>query len=489
MDLREARPVRRALVSTTAAALAAGLVAGLAACTPSAGPTAPSPSAARAAEVRDLKIHAVTLPSADPAELALTASQLVFERSPVIVVATRGDDVAAPAMTAVATALHAPVLLADGPDDRGVRSEAERLGARAAVIVEEDPAELAVDTGASAAPSAAEGAARAAGLQAVRLDPDSVVPGGAADGAATGGPDDAAVAVDRRRLDELRTQLGDVLPEAEPSLLTEVLALVDPQPGQEAALATLRAAGAVTEPAPGGDPGASGTTVRTLSDAQALSVVGVGPGFADADTFAWQVAAAEGGQLLPTGSQRVLPAQFDAVSARVGNAQDRLLAATDTASADGTPVVPTLVLRAAARQWSAGPERTYVSTETVEALTPIVEAARRSNRYVVLELEGGSIALVDQVRALEPLLVQGGVGLLVHPEQRRSGAGLTRGGSVPAAELQAVVDYLAGLATQKALPQVLLAVHSLDSAVDGADTLTQRPQVGVVDASVLAGAQ
>ncbi|GAB2456055.1 hypothetical protein [Xylanimonas ulmi] len=482
MDPREDRAVRRALVPTIALCLAGGLVVGLAACT-----TSPDSHVQEAStgslQVRDLDERTVALPATDPARLALAASQLAFERAPLLIVASLGDDAAAPVLTAVATALHAPVLLADGPDDRAVRSEAERLGALAAVVVEQAP--VATD---DVEPSAADGAARAAGLRVVRLDPDAVVADGAVDGASTGAP--GGVALDRRSLEDLRDELGQDMPAPEPTLMTEVLALVDPKPGQEAALATLRAAGAVTDDVPGGDPGASGDAVQTLADAQALTVIGVGPGFADAPTFAWQVAAAVRGQLLPTGSQRVLPARFDAVTARVSDQPERILAATDDDtdpdSGDG-PRVPTLVLRASVRQWTAGANGTYLRAESLDALTPLVDAARRGGRYVVLELEGGSVTLVDQVRALEPLLARGGVGVLVHPEQRRSGAGRVRGGAVEVGELQAVVDYLAELVTQKSLPQTLLAVRSLDSAVDGVAGLTTRPQVALVDAATLDG--
>jgi hypothetical protein len=480
VDLRKARFVRTALIPATVVALAA--------CTPSSDGEHAAPSSAPVVQVHTPETHTLTLPSTDPAELALTASQALFAKSGVVIVAGLDDDVAAPALTAVASALHAPALLADGPGDRSVRSEAERLGARAAVVVEDDRGDLAVD-GASPAPSDAESTARDAGLRVVTVDPDMVVPGGAADGSTTGAPDDSAVALDRRRLDELQHELGDALSATEPTLLTEVLALVDPQPGQDAALATLRAAGAVTETVAGGDPGADADTIRTLDEAQALTVLGVGPAFADPDVFAWQVGAAEDGKLLPTGTQRVLPARFAAASATLGQPPDRILAATDSDedAPPGDHVVPALALRASTRQWSAGPDGDYLRAESVDDLAPTVDAALHDGRYVVLELQGGSVTLLDQVRALEPLLEKGGVGVLVHPEQRRSGAGLARGGRVPADELQAVVDYLTTLVSKSELPQMLLAVRDLASAVDDADSLTSHPQVAVLDASVLEG--
>ncbi|QAY69064.1 hypothetical protein [Xylanimonas protaetiae] len=475
MDLRQVRLVRRAVVATLALALTAGLVG----CAPEPDVPTASPSGAPAVEVRQLQDHTTTLTAADPAELALDASRLVFERAPVVVLASFGDEAAAPVLSAVATALDAPVLWADGPADRSVQSEAERLGARGAVVVEDD--RLPVDG--DATPSAATAAADAAGLKVVHLDPDAAV---------TDGPDGAPV-MEHAALEDLRHALGDTLPTTPATRLTEVLALVDPTDGQEAALATLRAAGAVTEVVPGGDLGATAASVRTVNDAQALTVVGVGPGFADADAFAWQVAAAETGQVLPNGTQRLAGATFAATAARVSDAPQQMLAATDddppSAPADpaASTTLPTLVLRASARVREAGTDRTYLRPETVETLTPLVEAARRKGLYVVLELEGGSATLLDQVRALDPLLSTGGVGVLVHPEQRRSGAGRERGGAVTVAELQEVVDHLAALTADHALPQVLLAVHSLGTAVEGGDALAARPQVAVVDSGVLEG--
>jgi hypothetical protein len=72
------------------------------------------------------------------------------------------------------------------------------------------------------------------------------------------------------------------------------------------------------------------------------------------------------------------------------------------------------------------------------------------------------------------------VGLSVHPEFRLAGNGAETG-AVPVAELQAVVDRLAKIATAQGLPQVMLAVHqsTATSVVDRAD-LRVPPQVAVV---------
>jgi hypothetical protein len=471
---RPVPPVRRAAITVCVIVLA---VLAPTACTTDAAPGDASAAQAIAGQVREPGAHTVTLSADDPAELALAASRLLFDRSPVLVVAGLGDAAAAPALGTVASALDAPALLVDGPDDRAVSSEADRLGARLAVVVEED--RLAVD-GTDPAPSNAQLAARAAGLTVFQIDPQAAV-----DSGARSGPTAQA-----RLSDELREDVDEaspgVLPDVRPTRLTEVLALVDPAPGQEAALATLRAAGAVTQQVPGGDPGADEATVHAVADARALTVIGVGPGFADPQTFAWRVASAETDVLLPNGTQRVNRARFAAVETRANDApQDVLAESVDTT---GDPALtPAVVVRANQRLWTRGAAGTYVRAEPVESLTAMVQAVRGAGRYVVLDLEGGAVTLLDQVRALDPLLAQGGVGVLVHPEQRRSGAGRDRGGAVTAAELDAVVDHLAELATKHSLPQILVAVHSFDTAVEDAGSLTSRPQVAVADSTVLEG--
>ena len=492
VDAREARLVR----SVLAAAL---LLAGVSGCAPegAAALVQPSPATARTL-LRELAAPTVTLPSQDPAELALTASQLVFERSPLVVLAASSDAAAAPALSPVAEALHAPVLLVDGPGDRALAAEAERLGASTAVVVEEERSAVAAGAGgpgfgsATGSPSAVPGdagsgeptdapsragsdvqaAALEAGLDVVLVDPADVgsAPAGAAASATSG--------LDPRALEHLRADLGSAFPTTAPALLSEVLALVQPAPGHEAALATLRAAGAVAVPDPAADPGADAATVRLLADAHALTVVGVGPGYSDAPTFAWQVAAAGTGTLLPTGTQRLGGATFDGVRTRLGRSLP------DPAAAE-PGAVPTVVLRAAVRQTSAGADGDYLRAKPLDELAAVVDTATAAGQYVVLELEGGRVALADQVRAVAPLLERGGVGVLLHPEQRRSGAGQDRGREVMLRELQAAVDELAGIVTGASLPQALLAVESLDDAVDGVEGLAARPQVAVVDADVL----
>ncbi|MEU2202442.1 hypothetical protein [Isoptericola sp. NPDC019482] len=492
----------------------------LAGCAASPPGEAASPSAgAPAVAVRDLSAHTVLLDAADPAELALTTSQAVFARSEVVVLADAGDAGAREALAATAVALHAPALLADGTGT-GVVEELERLGARAAVVITgdaraEDAAtdvadgtegSGAADEGAEADPGeAARQAADAAGVQAITVGPDVV---GGADGADAG----AGPTLEEDDLEDLVDELDSLLggagaspsasggAEGEPRLLREVLALVDPQDGQEAAIASLRAAGAVTTEVPDGDL-ASRQVVETVDRAQALTVVGVGRSFGDAGTFAWRVAAAERAALLPTGSQHLLPARYVAVGASVwddpaaavarAQAAAAAYAPTDGAGGDGqadgdgeagdeagTPVVPTLMLPVSATASGPGDDGDWVTQEDLDALRPLVAAARDAGVYVLLDVGAGPGAVVEQVRAAEPLLRTPGVGVSLHPESRVGDGVTTTSHEMTAAEVDEVSAYLADLVSREGLPPSLLVVHQTrPESVPDRSLLSSVPQV------------
>ncbi|WP_344249158.1 hypothetical protein [Isoptericola hypogeus] len=502
MPLRNVRFVLPALVATGALTLG-----GCSAADPddAARPEESAPSVA----VREIEEHAVLLDSADPAELALTASQTVYARAETVVLADAEDADARGALAAAAVAVRGPALLAraDGADG-GLGEELQRLGARAAVVVGD-------------ADSAAAVAAEAAGVQVVNVAADVVGPAGSPDADAGGYP-----ALDDDDLADLRADLEDVVGApvalagedgaADPELLREVLVVVDPMPGQEAAIASLRAAGAVASEVAGGDLGAL-HAVQTLDEAQALTVVGVGPSFGDPGDFAWRVAAAERAAVLPTGSQHLLPARYvtttadrwDDPEAAVARAQAAAAAyegadpasaedasedddsavdgdATedaegDDAAEDAGPVVPTLVVTASTSSSVPGEDGDWVDEEELDVLGPLLDAARAAGLYVLLDVGAGSAPLVEEVRAVEPLLRDPGVGIAVHPERRLGDGYATPSHEVTAAEVQAVIDLLAETMTREGLPPTLLVVHQTrPESVTDRGALRPAPQVEVV---------
>ncbi|MDO8144004.1 hypothetical protein [Isoptericola sp. 178] len=414
----------------------------------------------------------VLLDSPDPAELALTASQQIFERSPVAVVAGSGADLPDGAVRALhaaaAESLGAPALLVGGAvSDRGVSDELDRLGARVAVVVRPgaDPGEA---DSASPEPLAAE-AARAAGVEVVTLETPALLPGS----------DPGVEPLSEDEEQELRDRVDAALADGRPSpasspaaRLTEVLALTDPRPGQEAAIATLRAAGAVDHEVPGGDIAGAPEVIEHVDSVQALAVVGVGPTFGSAEEFAWRVAAAERGELLPTGTQQLLPARYVSVE---GGRRDDPAAVVDAAAAaadtyaglEGGPVVPTVVVQASAAAGHEGEDGDWVAEEPPAELEPLVDAARDAGQFVLLDVGAGMSTLREEVEPLEDLLARPGVGVMLHPEDRRSD-GEQPPGQVSAAEVEDVVRYIEGVITNHGLPPTMVVLHQTrpESVVD-----------------------
>ncbi|MEG3614383.1 hypothetical protein [Isoptericola haloaureus] len=412
----------------------------------------------------------VLLGSPDPAELALTASQQVFERTPVAVLAGTTvelpDGVVRALHAAAAESLGAPALLVGGGvSPGGIGDELERLGARVAVVVRAagSPDEQASDPAAGAVEAAA-----AAGVAVVDLEAPTPLPGSDPDVDPL--PEDDA----RRLQDRVDVALGAGAssPSSAPSHLREVLALTDPRPGQEAAIATLRAAGAVDLEVPGGDIAGAPEVVEHVDTAQALAVIGVGPSFGSAEELAWRVAAAERGDLLPTGTQQLVPARYVTVTG--GRRDDpavvveRARAAADSYDGlAGGPVVPTVVVQASAAAGHPGEDGDWVAEEPPAELGPLVRAAREAGQYVLLDVGAGVSTLREEVEALEDLLAQPGVGVALHPEDRRSDGEMPPG-QVSAAEVRDVITYIEGVVTNHGLPPTMVVLHQTrpESVVD-----------------------
>lgn len=473
MEFRNARMVP---VRVPAALIATALGITLAGCsvptaTGSDGP-ADTPAAVRAPAEGVL-----ALSSDDPAELALHASQALFGRSPVVVLADAADD--SDRMTAAATgeALAAPVLLDGGAiADSAVTKELERLGTEAVVVVGDER-------------QVADAGALVGGRDVVRFDPDAVSE--AAEKAVAsvtstrreeGGSDKIpdASTIDPTHLRELRAQVPDV---ENPERLSEVMLLIDPAAGQEAAIGTARAAGAVPTLVPGGDPGASGDTIDRIATADPLGVVAVGPGFDDGDRLAWQVEAARNQVVHPHGTQRLTGHTYVATTFAAGD--DPATTAAEAAStAEMLGGMPAVTVTAGLQSGDPGDDGNYVDETPVEELAAVVEALRETGVLVLLDLVPGNRPLADQLDALEPLLAKPGVGVALHPEFRRAGNGAGVDKQVTVGELQTAVDRVASIVGENGLPQTMVVVHqSTASSVTDRVGLEARPQVLTVFAA------
>lgn len=441
-------------------------------------------------QVREPSAPALVLDSTDPAELALTASQAFFHASPVAVIASADDAAARATAAATGAAVTAPVLLTDGGvSDTNVVTELERLGAGTVVVIGDEQAVAAVG------PAAGES-------EVVRFDPGALNAaaeaaaaagrGGDADGDGEGKDDGKqatkvelpnAERLPAAELSKLRADIPDV---TDPELLQETMVVVDPELGQEAAIGTALAAGAVPVEVPDGDVAADAGTVDTIRALNPLGVVGIGGKFGRAEELGWQVSVVTSGVTLPGGALQLFPGRYVSTSytvpAGVADPAADALRATEAAATNGTTLggSPLVLVTASVRSGAAGEDGDYVDEQSLEVLTPAVETIRKAGQVVLLDVAPGDQPLAAQVDDLEPLLSKPGVGLSVHPEFRLAGNGAAAG-TVPVAELQEVVDRLAALATAKGLPQIMLEVHQSTAAsvVDRAE-LRIPAQVAVV---------
>ncbi|MCE0768518.1 hypothetical protein LWC35_37340 [Pseudonocardia kujensis] len=127
----------------------------------------------------------------------------------------------------------------------------------------------------------------------------------------------------------------------------------------------------------------------------------------------------------------------------------------------GEPVVPAFEIIATVASSAPGADGDYSAESRPEALRPWVDAAAEAGVYVVLDLQSGRSDFLTQARRYSDLLQRPNVGLALDPEWRlRPGQKhRVQVGSVDAAEVNAVVTWLADLTREARLPQKLLMLH------------------------------
>ena len=113
-----------------------------------------------------------------------------------------------------------------------------------------------------------------------------------------------------------------------------------------------------------------------------------------------------------------------------------------------------------------------------------VDAAREAGVYVVLDLQPGRTDFLTQAREYEELLLEPHVGLALDPEWRLgpNERHLVRIGSVEAAEINQVSDYLAELVRTHDLPQKVLTLHQFRVSMipDRDQVRTDHPELAIV---------
>jgi putative cell wall-binding protein len=148
----------------------------------------------------------------------------------------------------------------------------------------------------------------------------------------------------------------------------------------------------------------------------------------------------------------------------------------------GRTILPTFELIITVATRSPGADGMYRSVGSPEEVQRYLDVARRHGIYLLLDIQPGRSDFLTEVRRFERFLREPDVGIALDPEWRMGPGGIPGQGvgSVDAAEVNQVVDYLAGIVRTHRLPQKLLVVHQFqDRMIRNRDQIRTPPELSV----------
>ena len=151
--------------------------------------------------------------------------------------------------------------------------------------------------------------------------------------------------------------------------------------------------------------------------------------------------------------------------------------------ADGFRVLPTFEIIATVASAAPGPDGDYSAVTARDVIEPWVEIAAANDLYVVLDLQPGRTDFLTQAKIYEEFLRLPHVGLALDPEWRLkpNQVHMVQIGTVDAAEINQVSEWLAGLVREEALPQKLFIVHQFHvSMITNRHRIETPPELAVL---------
>ncbi len=210
------------------------------------------------------------------------------------------------------------------------------------------------------------------------------------------------------------------------------------------------------------------------------------PGWRDT-TAEWRASVIAAGNELPGGGIDVFPdrrlvANYGApVTTSLGvlgemsfeqNLDDLLAKAEDyrtsmPAGIDSPQVLPSLEVIVTVATAAPSPENDYSVFIDLDVVREWVDKAGENGVFVILDLQPGRNDFLSQAKELEEFLRLPHVGLALDPEWRLEPdqVHMRQIGSVDAAEINEVVDYLVGIVREERLPQKILVLHQFKEAM------------------------
>ena len=162
---------------------------------------------------------------------------------------------------------------------------------------------------------------------------------------------------------------------------------------------------------------------------------------------------------------------------------DRMAPLIDEYAADGAVTVPTFEIIVTVADAVAGDDGDYSAEMGPEVLRPWIDVAATAGAYVVLDLQPGRTDFLTQAQRYEEFLRLPNVGLALDPEWRLGPdeRHLRQIGSVTAAEVNQVSDWLAQIVREEVLPQKLFIVHQFRlDMIEGRELIEFRPELATV---------
>lgn len=389
---------------------------------------------------------------AGPAAMALATSRALFDRAPVVALASEDDLAGQQRASELSDEVGGPLLLVPA-------------GSGGTTAGPTDPA-----TGTSSGEDPENAAARAALEEELRrLGPAAVVPFG---DAATGWAESTTAA-------PVTPAAGgepDLPPVAPGEPLDSLLVLAPEGDDSFAATATARASGARILAVDGTDPRADPAVIEALAGEQVAQVAALGAEFGPPERLRHRLEVAATGTELPGGGQVVFPGRrmvalyghpgSDALGVLGEQPLEETVERTQQVAEEyrslvDEPVVPVFEIITTVASSQPGPDGDYSVMKPPEELRPWVDAAADAGIYVVLDLQPGRTDFLTQAEQYAELLAEPHVGLALDPEWRLAPdeVHLEQIGSVSAAEVNEVAEWLAELTREHRLPQKLLVLH------------------------------
>ncbi|MDN5794948.1 MAG: hypothetical protein L0H79_04275 [Intrasporangium sp.] len=151
--------------------------------------------------------------------------------------------------------------------------------------------------------------------------------------------------------------------------------------------------------------------------------------------------------------------------------------------ADGREILPVLELIATVVQGSPGRDGMYRTRSSDELIARHLEAARKVEGILLLDIQPGRADFLTEVRAYAKWLKEPDVGVALDPEWRM-GPGqvpMRMYGHTSGAEIDSVARYLSGIVDADDLPQKVLVFHQVAvSVVRDQQAIRSHPGVAII---------